>query len=164
MTQLQAVLKSVKCESNKGAGSFLNNCVSVSELQKFTFMMNEQIKLMNTLGYAKVQELAQKKANLLYGWAESKPYLSPYIEEKEFRSVAVATIDVDPKVNVDDVIKFLWLSQSADRANADLVSLSFLCRLLPDLSGSYLHVLFAQSIDDVRCSQIAAGHAHRIQP
>jgi len=44
---------------------------------------------------------------LLYGWAESKPYLSAYIEEKEFRSIAVATIDVDAKVNVDDVIKFL---------------------------------------------------------
>lgn len=71
------------------------------------FMMNEQVKLMNLLGYPKVQELAQKKADLLYGWAESKPYLSAFIEEKEFRSVAVATIDVDSKVNVDDVIKFL---------------------------------------------------------
>jgi phosphoserine aminotransferase len=71
------------------------------------FMLNEQVKLMNTLGYAEVQSLANKKANLLYGWAESKPYLSCFIEEKEFRSVAVATIDVDTKVNVDDVIKFL---------------------------------------------------------
>jgi phosphoserine aminotransferase len=71
------------------------------------FFLNEQIKFMNTIGYAEVQALAQKKANHLYGWAESKPYLSCYIEEKEFRSVAVATIDVDSKVNVDDVIKFL---------------------------------------------------------
>lgn len=71
------------------------------------FFMNEQVKLMNKLGYAEVQKLAQKKADLLYGWAESKPYLSCFIEEKEFRSVAVATIDVDAKVNCDDVIKFL---------------------------------------------------------
>ena len=71
------------------------------------FMMNEQVKLMNKVGYAEVQALAQKKANLLYGWAESKPYLSCFIAEKEFRSVAVATIDVDSKVNVDDVIKYL---------------------------------------------------------
>jgi phosphoserine aminotransferase len=71
------------------------------------FMMNEQIKRMNLLGYEKVKELAQKKADLLYGWAESKPYLSAFITEKEFRSVAVATIDVDSKVNVDDVIKVL---------------------------------------------------------
>lgn len=92
-----------------------NNAISNSEQNQTyntpalatLFMMNEQIKQMNLLGYNKVQELAQKKADLLYGWAESKPYLSSFIEEKEFRSVAVATIDVDPKVNVDDVIKFL---------------------------------------------------------
>jgi phosphoserine aminotransferase len=71
------------------------------------WMLNEQVKLMNTLGYAEVQKLAQEKADLLYGWAESKPYLSCFIEEKEFRSIAVATIDVDTKVNVDDVIKYL---------------------------------------------------------
>ena len=71
------------------------------------YMMNEQIKLMNVLGYEEVKSQAQKKADLLYGWAESKPYLSCFITESEFRSVAVATIDVDSKVNVDDVIKFL---------------------------------------------------------
>lgn len=71
------------------------------------FMMNEQIKRMNELGYAKVQELATKKANLLYGWAEEKSYLSCFIEEKEFRSIAVATIDVDERVSVDEMIKFL---------------------------------------------------------
>ncbi len=71
------------------------------------FMMNEQVKVMNKMGYSDVQKLAQKKADMIYGWAETKPYLSCFIEEKEFRSVAVATIDVDPKVNVDDVIKFL---------------------------------------------------------
>lgn len=71
------------------------------------YFMNEQIKRMNSLGYKEVQALATKKANLLYGWAEEKSYLSCFIEEKEFRSIAVATIDVDEKVNVDDVIKFL---------------------------------------------------------
>ena len=71
------------------------------------FFFNEQVKIMNQIGYDEVQKLAKKKADLLYGWAESKPYLSCYIEEKEFRSHAVATIDVDSKVNVDDVIKFL---------------------------------------------------------
>jgi phosphoserine aminotransferase len=71
------------------------------------FILNEQIKLMNTLGYAEVQKMAQKKADLIYQWAESKPYLSCYIADKQFRSVAVATIDVDAKVNVDDVIKHL---------------------------------------------------------
>ena len=71
------------------------------------FIMNEQVKRMNEQGYAEIQKLSQKKADLLYSWADSKPYLSCFIEEKQFRSIAVATIDVDTKVNVDDVIKFL---------------------------------------------------------
>ena len=62
---------------------------------------------MNEQGYAEIQKLSQKKADLLYSWAESRPYLSCYIEEKQFRSNAVATIDVDAKVNVDDIIKHL---------------------------------------------------------
>lgn len=71
------------------------------------FFLNEQVKRMNELGYAKVQELAQKKADLLYNWAESKPYLSPYIQEAKYRSNAVATIDVDEKLPVDDLINRL---------------------------------------------------------
>jgi len=71
------------------------------------FMLNEQVKAMNVLGYHEVQKLAQEKANLLYGWAESKPYLSAFIKEAEFRSHAVATIDVDSKVSVDDILKVL---------------------------------------------------------
>lgn len=71
------------------------------------FFLNEQIKLMNKLGEDTVIELAKKKASFMYGWAESKPYLSPYISEKEFRSDAVATIDIDSRFNVDDLTKML---------------------------------------------------------
>jgi phosphoserine aminotransferase len=71
------------------------------------YYLNEQIKLMNAIGYKEVCALAQKKANLLYGWAEQKPYLSPYIKEAKYRSHAVATIDVDDAVSVDDLIKKL---------------------------------------------------------
>ncbi len=67
------------------------------------FLLNEQVKLMNRLGEAEVSKLAQKKANLLYSWAEEKSYLSPFVTEKEFRSVAVATIDMDPKFNADEL-------------------------------------------------------------
>jgi phosphoserine aminotransferase len=71
------------------------------------FFMNEQVKLMNQLGYARVVEGAKKKAGLLYGWAQSKPYLKPYIKEEKFRSVAVATIDVDEKYKMEDLAKVL---------------------------------------------------------
>ncbi len=71
------------------------------------FLMNEQVKLMNTLGEDKVIEQAKEKAKFMYDWAESKPYLSPYVENKEFRSEAVVTIDVDAKYKVDDLSKVL---------------------------------------------------------
>lgn len=77
------------------------------------FLMNEQVKIMNQLGEDKVIELAKKKAALMYGWAEQKSYLSPFIQEKEFRSDAVITIDVDDKFNVDDLSKVLRSQNAA---------------------------------------------------
>jgi len=71
------------------------------------FFLNEQIKRMNELGYTKVKEMAAKKADLLYSWAETKPYLSAYIKEEKYRSHAVATIDVDEKLPVDGLIERL---------------------------------------------------------
>lgn len=76
------------------------NTPSVSSL----YFMNEQLKIMNQLGEDKVIELAQRKAEMIYSWAESRPYLSPFIQDKEFRSQAVATIDLDSRYNVGDLI------------------------------------------------------------
>ncbi|MGE3609773.1 MAG: aminotransferase class V-fold PLP-dependent enzyme [Bacteriovoracaceae bacterium] len=71
------------------------------------FFLNEQIKLMNSLGESKVIELAKKKAKLLYSWAEEKAYLTPFIKEEKFRSEAVACIDVNEKYKVEDLLKVL---------------------------------------------------------
>lgn len=71
------------------------------------FFLNEQVKLMNELGYAKVQQMAKAKADLVYNWATEKPYLSCYIADEKYRSTAVACIDLDDKVKADDVIKYL---------------------------------------------------------
>lgn len=71
------------------------------------FLMNEQVKLMNSLGEDKVIAEAKRKADLMYGWAEEKPYLSPYIKEKNMRSLAVVTIDVDDRYKMDDLAAVL---------------------------------------------------------
>lgn len=71
------------------------------------YFLNEQIKLMNTLGYQQVQKMAQEKATWIYEWANQSPYLSCYIQNPEFRSCAVATIDLDEKVNAEEIIKYL---------------------------------------------------------
>lgn len=71
------------------------------------FLLNEQIKLMNKWGEDKVIEEALRKARLMYGWAEEKTYLSPFIKNTEFRSQAVITVDVEEKYNVEELAKVL---------------------------------------------------------
>src|SRR5690606_18051914 len=71
------------------------------------FLLNEQVKLMNKLGEDKIIALAKEKARFMYEWAESKTYLSPFIQQKEFRSQAVITVDVDEKFKVDDLLTVL---------------------------------------------------------
>lgn len=77
------------------------------------FLMNEQTKRLNAAGFAKVQAQAKEKAQWLYQWAESKPYLSPYVKNPEFRSTTVATIDVDDKFLTDDLTKVLRSQKAA---------------------------------------------------
>lgn len=71
------------------------------------FLMNEQVKLMNRLGEDKVIAEAKRKADLMYGWAESKPYLNPFVREKSMRSQAVVTIDVDDRYKMEDLANVL---------------------------------------------------------
>ena len=67
------------------------------------FFLNEQIKKMNQETYAGVIADGERKAKLIYGWAQQKPYLSCFIREPKFRSIVVATIDVDEKYNMADL-------------------------------------------------------------
>ncbi len=71
------------------------------------FFLNKQVAAMNALGYDKVQEMAKKKADLVYGWAQEKPYLSCFIKDEQYRSQAVATIDVDESLPVEPLINLL---------------------------------------------------------
>lgn len=75
------------------------NTPSISNL----FFVNEQVKRMNTLGETKVLEMAEKKAQHVYNWAQEKDYLSCFVQDDKFRSRAVATIDVDDKIAVGDL-------------------------------------------------------------
>ncbi len=86
-----------------GRGHQTYNTPSLATL----FLLNEQIKRLNKLGQDAVVAQAQRKAAMLYGWAESKPYLSTYVKDIAHRSTAVATIDVDEKFKVDDITKIL---------------------------------------------------------
>lgn len=67
------------------------------------FLLNEQLKSMNELGEAKIVELAREKAKLVYDWANNHKYLSCFIKEEQYRSQAVATIDLDEKFSAADL-------------------------------------------------------------
>lgn len=69
------------------------------------FLLNEQVKEMNKIGYEKVKKMAGEKADLVYRWAEEKPYLNPFVADPQYRSSTVATIDIDEKIPVDDLLK-----------------------------------------------------------
>lgn len=71
------------------------------------FFLNEQVKLMNKWGQEAVVKEARRKADLMYNWAKEKTYLSPFIAEEKFRSLAVATIDLDEKFKADDLAQAL---------------------------------------------------------
>lgn len=71
-------------------------------------LLNEQVKKMiSEGGFEYAISYAQKKADLVYGWANEKSYLSCYIEEEEFRSTAVACVNVDDKYDVNPLLKVL---------------------------------------------------------
>ena len=92
-----------KVAIENGSKAQTNNTPAVATI----FLLNEQVKLMNSLGLKKVTDMAAAKANHIYSWAQDKTYLSPYIQEKKYRSQAVATIDIDDKISVDDLTKRL---------------------------------------------------------
>lgn len=64
-----------------------------------------QLDTFGTLdGVVKEQE---KKAGLMYGWAERTAYTVPFITVPNHRSLVVATIDLHADVNADDVNRLL---------------------------------------------------------
>jgi phosphoserine aminotransferase len=71
------------------------------------FIINEQIKAMNLLGEREVISQAKEKAKFIYDWAESKDYLSPFVTNESERSISVATIDIDEKYPILELLDLL---------------------------------------------------------
>ena len=64
----------------------------------------------------------------------------------------------------NNVFKLRGLAQTADGANADLISLTGGQRSLTNLACGYLHVLLLQRSEHVSRGQSALGHASGIEP
>jgi phosphoserine aminotransferase len=68
------------------------------------FLAAEQVDWMNEQGGldAAVAGCAAKAAHV-YGWAEERPWASPFVADPDARSAVVATVDLDEAVPADDV-------------------------------------------------------------
>jgi len=71
------------------------------------FLLNRQLERLCQKGFSQVHLEAKQKANHLYGWATTKPYLSCFVANPEIRSLTVGTIDVDSKIPVSQILEFL---------------------------------------------------------
>jgi phosphoserine aminotransferase len=59
-------------------------------------------------------ERCDRSAEILYGWAESTAYASPFVAKPDERSHVVATIDFDEQVNAAHVAKVLRANRIVD--------------------------------------------------
>jgi phosphoserine aminotransferase len=67
-------------------------------------MLANQLKWMNDKGGLEwCATRSDESARIIYEWAESRPWASPYVVDPAKRSSVVATIDLDASVNADDV-------------------------------------------------------------
>lgn len=71
------------------------------------FYVNEQLKILNSIGLEDVRKQATKKLELMQEWVGEKKYLSFFVEEQLYRSETVATINVDDKFSVAELAKRL---------------------------------------------------------
>ena len=110
-------IQTVASDSSRYIPPFMNWATALENSEKHQtyttpalatlFLLNKQIENMNRIGAKNIFEESRRKADLIYGWAEEKDYLSCYIEEKRYRSLSVATVDVAPPTNVAQLLKYL---------------------------------------------------------
>ena len=71
-------------------------------------MLSEQIDwLLANGGLAWAAERTAQSAQILYDWAESRPWAAPFVADARYRSPVVGTIDFVPEIAADAVVKDL---------------------------------------------------------
>lgn len=58
-------------------------------------------------GLKAVQKSAKEKADFIYGWALESKYLNPYVKEPQYRSLSVATLDINDEIPVSALVNVL---------------------------------------------------------
>ncbi len=72
------------------------------------FLMVNQIEWFNHHGGLQwAAGRSRRSAEIIYSWAEARPYTTPFVKDEALRSTVVATIDLDEQVSADTVTKML---------------------------------------------------------
>jgi phosphoserine aminotransferase len=72
------------------------------------FLLAEQLDWLHAIGGLEgAARRCDESAAILYGWAEASPYATPFVKDPEHRSHVVGTIDLDPSVDAEYVVKTL---------------------------------------------------------
>jgi phosphoserine aminotransferase len=76
------------------------NTPAVSSL----FLLAENVdRLLADGGLAAVAAAARAKSQLVYDWAQARPWASPFVEDPAMRSPVVCTVDLDERVDAQQV-------------------------------------------------------------
>ncbi|MDQ3106176.1 MAG: phosphoserine transaminase [Actinomycetota bacterium] len=72
------------------------------------FLLADSLEWMNGNGGLEwTASRCDRSAEILYGWAESSPFATPFVEKPDERSHVVGTIDFDPSLDANVVAKVL---------------------------------------------------------
>ncbi|MEA3078237.1 MAG: phosphoserine aminotransferase [Actinomycetota bacterium] len=72
------------------------------------FLLAEQVEWMNAGGGLEfAASRSDRSAEILYGWAESSSFATPFVEKPDERSHVVGTIDFDPSIDANVLAKVL---------------------------------------------------------
>lgn len=87
------------------ANSEKNQTLNTPSLTTLFFLECALDELISRGGVKEVEKQSREKANFLYSYAEKSEFLSPYVKNPEYRSLSVATLDIDEKISADDLVK-----------------------------------------------------------
>jgi len=87
--------------------SRLDQTVNTPSLATLFLAVHQLEWMLEQGGLAFAAQRCVANAEVVYGWAESRPYASPFVADPAMRSPVVATIDLDPAIAASTVCQVL---------------------------------------------------------
>ncbi|MFN8672888.1 MAG: aminotransferase class V-fold PLP-dependent enzyme [Candidatus Sericytochromatia bacterium] len=86
------------------SNSLKNQTLNTPSITSLFFLECALDEFISRGGIHEIEKEARRKADLIYSFAESSKFLSPYVKDEKLRSLSVATIDIVDEVSADDLV------------------------------------------------------------